>query len=233
MKKYLLLLALFPLFAFGQTTSSEKSITVIGVSEMEIEPDLITISMSLKETENIKKESDAVTVENKFINFLSIIGIDKEKFVIDRFSAREQLGTKFKLSKVYKLTIPGAALLDTVVSKCFELGMENVYVSNIDHNQIDNLRNDLLSQALNSANTKADIIAKNMGLSLGKVILVNESYRIAGERINNYDNNVFMLEDVVAVGYGSTKYNATRTSSTINLQKLHLSKTVIVKYEIN
>jgi uncharacterized protein YggE len=233
MKNYLLLLVLFPLLTFGQVPNSEKSITVIGVSEMEIEPDLITISMSLQETENIKKESDIVTAENKFINFLTSIGVNKEKFVINRFSAREQLGTKFKLSKVYKLTIQKTSLLDTIVSKCFELGMENVFVSNIDHSEIDMLRSELLNQALNSAKAKAEIISKNMNISLGKVLLVNETYRIVGERINNYDNNVFMLEDVVAVGYGSTKYNSTRTSSTINLQKLHLSKTVIVKFEIN
>ena len=59
------------MFALSQTSVADKSITVIGISELEIEPDLITVSMSLKETENVKKESDVVTLENKFTKFLS------------------------------------------------------------------------------------------------------------------------------------------------------------------
>ena len=63
MKKYLLLLALLPLISFGQVTN-EKTITVIGISEMDIEPDIITLSMTVKETENIKKESDIVNLDS-------------------------------------------------------------------------------------------------------------------------------------------------------------------------
>lgn len=233
MKKYLLLLMLIPLILSGQTATNDKYITLIGISELEIEPDLITISMSVKETENIKKESDIVNLENKLVRFLSTLGIERDNFTIDRFSAREQIGTKFRQSKTYNLIIPKASLLDTVVAKCFELGMENLFVSKIDHTQIDSLRNELLSQALNSAKKKAEIIAENMGITLGKVISVNESFRIVGERIDTYDNRVFALEEVVVTGYGSSRYNAARTASTINLEKLHLSKTVIVKYEIN
>jgi len=71
MRKYLLLLTLIPLFSFGQVANNEKSITVIGISELEIEPDLITLSMTVRETENVKKESDIVVLENKFVSFLT------------------------------------------------------------------------------------------------------------------------------------------------------------------
>jgi len=228
---------LFPIFAFAQTNVVDKSITVIGISELEIEPDLITLSMSLKETENIKKESDIVTLENRLTIFLSTLGIPKDNFTIDRFNAREQISltgsSKFKLSKVYKLIIPSASLLDTIVTKCFELGLENVYVSKIDHSKIDSLKNDLLSKAVSSAKTKAEIIASNLGVSLGKVSMVNESYNIVGDRSDLYYDRPFNMAEAVVTGYGSTKYNSTRNSSTINLEKLHLSKTVIAKFEIN
>ena len=237
MKKYLLLLTLFPIFALAQPNVVDKSITVIGISELEIEPDLITLSMSLRETENVKKESDVVTLENKFIKFLFSLQISKDNFTIDRFYAREQISltgsSKFKQSKVYKLIIPSALLLDTVVTKCFELGFENVYVSKIDHSKIDSLKNDLLSKAIYSAKDKAEIIASNMGVGLGKVSMVNESYKIVGDRSDLYYDRPFNMEEVVVTGYGSTRYNSQRNSSTINLEKLHLSKTVIAKFEIN
>jgi len=50
--------------------------------------------------------------------------------------------------------------------------MENLFISKIDYTQIDSLRNALLSQALVSAKNKAEIIAKNMGITLGKVTMV-------------------------------------------------------------
>ena len=46
MKKYLLFLTFLPLFCFGQNPSPDKFVTVIGISELNIEPNLITISMT-------------------------------------------------------------------------------------------------------------------------------------------------------------------------------------------
>jgi uncharacterized protein YggE len=232
MKKYLLLLTFLPLISFCQVTN-EKSITVIGISEMDIEPDIITLSMTVKETENTKKESDIVNLENKIVKFLSSLGIDKSSFTVNRYSAREQIGSKFKKDKSYNLTIPKPSLLDTIVAKCIEVGMDNLYVSKIDHSQIESLRNELLTKALSSAKLKAEIITKEMGISLGKVSMVNESFRLIGERQDNYNDAFYSLEDVVVTGYGVKRSSTVRSSSTINLEKLHLSKTVIVKYEIN
>jgi uncharacterized protein YggE len=231
MRKYLLLLAFFPLMCHGQA-ANEKAITVIGISEMEIEPDLITLSMTVRETENTKKESDIVNLENKILKFMTSLGIDKSNFTINRYVAREQTGSKFRQDKAYNLIIPKPALLDTIVSKCIEAGMDNLYVSKIDHSQIETLRNDLLAKSLRAAKAKAEIIAKEMGVSVGKVLMVNESYKIIGERQDYYNNSVFSMEEVVATGFGARRMSTPRTSGTINLEKLHLSKTVIVKYEI-
>ncbi len=232
MKKYLFLLALLPLISLGQT-GNDKTITVIGISEMEIEPDIVTLTMSVKETESTKKESDIVNLENKIATFLTSLGIDRENFTVNRYSAREQVGSKFRQDKSYSLTIPKPSLLDTIVTKCIEVGMDNLYVSKIDHLQIESLRNDLLSKALKAAKIKAEIIAKEMEISLGKALMVNESYRLVGENEDNYNNAFYALEEVVVTGFGSGRSGPARSSSSISLEKLHLSKTVIVKYGIN
>ena len=233
MKKYLLLLSLMPLFAIGQVTN-EKTITVIGISEIDIDPDLITLSMNLRETENTKKESDIVIIENSIVKFLTSLGIDKSNFTVNMYVAREQIGTKFKQNKSYNLIIPRPSLLDTIVAKCIEVGMDNLYVSKIDHSQIEEFRNELLAKALKSAKIKADLISKEMGIILDKVLMVNESYKLVGDRQEYYDNNLYSMEEIVVTGYGSARGSAPlRSSSTINIQKLHLSKTVIVKYLIN
>ncbi|MCU0377195.1 MAG: SIMPL domain-containing protein [Bacteroidales bacterium] len=232
MKKLLLLLTLSPLISFGQLTN-EKTITVVGISEIEVDPDLITLSMTVRETENTKKESDIVNLENNIIQFLASIGIDKSNFTINRYVVREQLGNKFKQDKAYNLIITKPSLLDTIVTKCIEVGMDNLYVSKLDHTQIEILRNDLLIKALTSAKIKAETIAKEMGITIGKVSMVNESYKIVGDRQNDYNNAFFSLEEVYVTGYGGRGVTPVRSPGTINLEKLHLSKTVIVKYEIN
>jgi uncharacterized protein YggE len=233
MKKYLLLLTLIPLISFGQITN-EKTITVIGISEMDIDPDIITLSMTVKETENTKKESDIVNLENKLLEFLASLGIDKSNLTVNRYTARDQIGSKFKQDKSYNLIIPKSSLVDTIVAKSIEVGMDNLYISKIDHSQIDLLRNDLLVKALDAAMTKANIIAKQMGLSLGKVSMVNEQFRLVDNSQSNYDNNVYLTADEIdVIGYGRGRSSSIRSSSTISLEKLHLSKTVIVKYEID
>jgi uncharacterized protein YggE len=232
MKKYLLLLTLIPLISFGQITN-EKTITVIGISEMDIDPDIITLSMTVKETENTKKESDIVNLENELLEFLASLGIDKSNLTVNRYTARDQIGSKFKQDKSYNLIIPKSSLVDTIVAKSIEVGMDNLYISKIDHSKIDLLRNELLVKALEVAKTKADIIAKQMGISLGKVSMVNEQFRLVNERQDNYNNSSsYLLGEVTITGYGSGRSGTSRSSSTISLEKLHLSKTVIVKYEI-
>jgi hypothetical protein len=189
--------------------------------------------MTVRETENTKKESDIVNLENNIIQFLASIGIDKSNFTINRYVVREQLGNKFKQDKAYNLIITKPSLLDTIVTKCIEVGMDNLYVSKLDHTQIEILRNDLLIKALTSAKIKAETIAKEMGITIGKVSMVNESYKIVGDRQNDYNNAFFSLEEVYVTGYGGRGVTPVRSPGTINLEKLHLSKTVIVKYEIN
>ena len=68
-------------------------------------------------------------------------------------------------------------------------------------------------------------------------LLTSSNYDKTEEKIvggkndyNNYLNNDFKLEDIVVVGYG-TQYRG-RGGSTISIQKLNLSKTIIAKFEI-
>lgn len=236
MRKYLILIALIPLMIYGQTPNQDKLITVVGFADLEIEPNIIILGMSAKETENSKKESATVIMENNISQFLKSIGIKPINFTLDRYNANTQysfsLSTKFKLNKSYKITLDRVNLLDTIIVKCMEYGMDNIHVQRIDHSKIDSLQNVLLVNAIKSAKDKAKLIADNMNVTLGKVSSINESFKIVGNKNDyyNYGNNDYRLEDIVVAGYGS-QYKG-RVGSTISIQKLDLSKTIIVKYEI-
>lgn len=237
MKKLLILAAFIPCIAFGQLNSNDKFITVVGIAEMEIEPDIITLSMILNETESTKKESPSGLKESQIIKFITSLGIKRENFSIKRYYASEQFAlsssTKFRQMKNYELTIPKASLLDTIVTKCFEVGMDNISVYKIDHSKIDSLRNSLLPLALNSAKNKAESIAKNIGVSLGKVINVNESYQLVNNRQDYYNDQVFAFNEVALIGYGSGVRSSPRIGNSISFEKIHLSKTIVIRFEIN
>lgn len=234
MKKLLFILSLIPVISFGQITNNENIITVVGVADKEIEPDWIQLNMSAKETEDTNKESDVVKMENSILRFITSLGIDPKSFSIDRYSANTKYSfsktTKFKLSKSYKLRIENTNLLDTIIAKCFDYGMDNMNVNQIGHSKIDSLQNLALQEALISAKNKANLIAKTMGVNLGKVISVNETYHVTNNRIGSYQYDDYQLDEVVAIGYGSG--SRTRVGSSLSLSKIQLNKTVIVKYEI-
>ena len=111
--------------------------------------------------------------------------------------------------------------------------MQSIVIANIDHSKIDSLRNDLLSKALISSKEKAEIISKTMGITLGKISMINESFKLVGNQQDLYNNAFYNLEEITVTGYGSGSSRSTMNGSTLMLEKLHLSKTVIVKYEIN
>ncbi|MHC1705017.1 MAG: SIMPL domain-containing protein [Tenuifilaceae bacterium] len=234
MKKILFIIVFLPMTLLGQVNTSEKTIQVVGFAETEIEPDIITISMNAKESESSTKESEIVKMENRIISFIKNLGIKPENFFYDRYSANSQFsfssGSKYKLKKSYKLIINKPLLMDTIVAKCLELGMDNIFVSKLEHSKADSIQNNLLANAVNNGNLKAKIISQNAGIKLGQVTNVNESYQIVGNRSDMYYDNVFRLEETV-IGYTSG-YSKSKGSSSISLNKLHFSKTVLVKYEI-
>lgn len=218
--------------SFAQTEPNQ--ITIIGTAEQEIEPDWILLGMTAKETENTKRESEVVTMENSILNFLTSIELEPDAFSIDRYSVNTKYSyspySKFKLSKSYKLKVENITLLDTIIAKCFEYGMDNIYVNQVGHSEIDSIQNLVLTNALVSAKDKGSLIAKTMEVKLGKVVSVDESYQLVNNQVGSYNYGDFRLEDVVVTGYG-TSYKG-RVGSSLSFQKIKVSKTVIVKYAI-
>jgi len=235
MKKLLCLITiLLPILTNGQRLPNENIITVVGTAYQEVEPDWVVLQMSVKETDNTRKESDIVQMENEILNFIKGLGMESSSFTIDMFSANTKYtfstSSKFKIQKSYKLKITNIRLLDTIIAKCFDSGMDNLYVGEIGHSQIDSIQNNVLQLALENAKNKASLIATTMNVELSKVTSVNETYHVVnyGPGRNVYDD--FRLEEVVVVGYGSR--SKTRVGSSLSLQKIEVNKTVIVKYEI-
>jgi uncharacterized protein YggE len=233
MKTIVLLLSLLPSVLLSQDLKNENLVTVIGFSESEVEPDWVTITMNTQETENVKKESEIVKAENELLSFFTSLGIDSKDFIISNYSASTSAltaSTKYRLSKSYELKLRDISLLDTIIDKCFESEMNNIMISEVGHSEIKMLQEKSLILAIQDAKRKAEILASELGFKLGKVFSVNERYSIVGNQ--SYNNNIgfYGLEEVVVRGYGSGV--SSRIGSSLTLNKIKLSKTVIVQYEM-
>jgi uncharacterized protein YggE len=228
MKKYLIAFLFVPFSILGQTDFNEKIISVIGFAETEIEPDIVILGMTQKDTESYKSESTIVKTENEITRFLRCIDASPENFTVDRYNANSKIGLmsqRFKVNKSYKIVIKNINLIDTISTKCLEVGMENVSVLKTDYSKMDSLQNALLAKAVINAQQKAQIIAKNLGVTLYKPYSINET-QVHNGFLNQKNNQ--LLNEVAIIGYGVQQKG--RIGSSISVSKQYLSKTITVKF---
>lgn len=229
MKKLLILCMLLPLLAGAQNLSNEKQIIVSATAETEVEPDIVILSMSQKETENLKDESAVTKAENDIAQFLNAIGAGRESFTVDRYNVNSRINfisSRVKINKSYKISLKKISLLDTIVAKCMEAGMQNLFVAKTDYSKTDSIQNDLLIKATKSAKQKAESIAKTLNLT--QIKLYNFIETSPGIPVyNSFSNN--QLSEVAVVAYGIQAKS--RAAGSLTLTKIYFSKSVSVRFE--
>ena len=226
-----MLLLLCPFMAFSQLQTQDNFITVAGYAESEVEPDVIVLSMSAKETENSKDESSTAKMEISIMKFLKSIGIKSENFSLDRYNVNSRYSitstTKIKFNKSYNLIFNNISQLDTIMTKCLESGMENLSIQQLNYSKRDSLENVILENALKSAQNKAQIIGKTLNAKAGKIYSVNE---ITQNLINYNRLENKRLEEISIVAYGVSSKN--RVGSDLSIQKIKFTKTIYAKFLI-
>ncbi len=233
MKKTLLLfIALLPLCITAQNTAdkSEPSIKVTGKAELEVEPDWILLSMRAKETEHIKKESEMINMEDSILTFIVSLGLDSASFMVDKYATNKRSSysstSKYKLRKSYLLKINNIKVADTIIMKCMQVGMSNLYVQKVGHSKLDSLKNQALIKALNNAQAKAATIAATMNVKLGKVLFVDETGNTSG---TEYYPRHASYSKADARIFSSESFNK---SSSAGFKKIKIVKRVVVFYGI-
>jgi uncharacterized protein YggE len=230
MKKLIFLLLLAPLALNAQNTDALPYIEVTGNTEADVEPNKVTLSLSVSENENIKKESSTVAMEKKIITFLKSIGIDPANFVVDKYNTNERYtiisDKNVTINKYYKLTILNLALLDTIIAKCSEVGMDKISISKIENTAIDSINNTLLASAAKNARQKADVIALALGVSINNVLIVNVNHFMEPSAM---DAGNFRMDKMFL---SSENAPSSRVSSDLTLNKIHLNASVFIRFGI-
>jgi uncharacterized protein len=191
MKKYLFVVFIFGISmanVLGQTAlSMEKEtmrkIEVTGTAELEVVPDEIYFSISLREyfkdEKNQRDKTTLETLEKQLIEAIKAAGMPRENLSISGMSGyREWNGRKkpqfFLASKQYQLKLSNLTNINDLMAKVDDRGVEYVNVARVEHSKKEQFKKEIKINALKAAKEKAAYLLESVGSTLGEVVEIRE-----------------------------------------------------------
>jgi uncharacterized protein YggE len=233
--KKLFVLAFVTLLSFGamaQQVDLRKKITVSGSAETEVTPDIIYISISLKEyfkDNNTKKKVEITTLENELYNAIQAAGVPKENLMISDISSyatsiQKKKNPDYLAGKQYRLKVSDLNKWNAIIGDVDPKGVAYTNIDSYDYSKIESLKKDLKIKALLAAREKATYLVTALGDKLGSAIDIQE--------INNeaypqpmYRANVMMMKGAMADA-------APESAPEIDFKKIKLNYVMNVVFEI-
>jgi uncharacterized protein YggE len=199
MKKLMTLafVALFSVSALAQQVDLRRKINVSGSAETEVTPDIIYISISLKEylkDNNSKKKVDITALENQLYAAVQKAGVDKENLTINNLSSfswatEKKKNPDFLASKQYRLKVSDLDKFNDIIGAVDPKGIASTNIESYDYSKITSLKKELKIQALQAAKAKATYLVEALGDKLGSALDIqeinNEVYPQAMYRASN------------------------------------------------
>ena len=228
--KKLLTISLFSFlctYAFGQNADMRRKIEVTGIAEQEVTPDIINVSISLREYMDGKKRVAIAQLEMQLENAVKEAGISKDDFTVADVMAwhrddDEKKTTDFLASKQFAIRFHDLDKYNQIMSKLDPKGIQSTDVESYDYSKIIEVKRDLKVKALLAAKEKATYLLNSINEKLGRPITISE------EDANNY-------QGIRQFGYtaNTALYNkASAEPSDISFNKIKLSFQVQVVFEI-
>lgn len=174
--------ALFSLSAMAQQVDLRKKINVSGSAEQEVTPDIIYLSISLKEyfkDNNNKRRVDITDLEKQLYNAVLKAGIDKENLMVNNISSYNYATEKkknpdFLASKQYRLKVTDLNKWNEIIGSVDAKGVAYTNIDSYDFSGIEALKKELKIKALQATKAKATYMVEALGEKLGGVIDIQE-----------------------------------------------------------
>jgi uncharacterized protein YggE len=246
-KKILLLSALFLLTigAKAQTSKPEHTIKVIGTAEMEIVPDEIYMSVTLKEYTKDKKKFTIEELEKNLVNYLEKVTVtDKKDIKMDNMDAcviRMKRKNKDEvITKSYDVKFKDAQQVYQLYSAMDSLGITGAFVSKYSHSKMEEYKTKIKVNAINAAKEKAVYLLAAIGEKAGKAVSVTEPTGFVSvddgtydnRRENNYYSNSYSQSNVNGSFSTENPVSVAGLDSTIGGKTIKLNYTINAEFEI-
>jgi uncharacterized protein YggE len=208
MKKLsVLFVSLFLIVFVPQVHAQEKSgnqnlrtISVSGVAEKEIEPDIIYFTISLKEYQlKTGSKFQMSELENQLVSSVEKAGVDKENLTVENVYGYNHSWNKktenkdFMARKQFQLKLPDAKKLNIILAKIDSKAIEYARVSQYTHSRLQELNQELQVEAVKNAKAKAVALLQPLDEKVGKVLEVSENQQnFQPVYYKSYQNNRMM-----------------------------------------
>lgn len=229
MKKFIAIaiIAIFGLStAMAQQADLRRKINVSGSAETEVTPDIIYISISLKEYLNGKKKVEIGELEKQLYAAVQKAGIAKEDLMISNLSSwnyqtEKKKNPDFLASKQYRLKVTDLNKFNGIIAAIDPKAIASTNIESYDYSKIESLKKDLKIKALLAAKEKATYMVKALGNNLGMAIEIQDGGDNMIQPVyRNYMAKSAMMESADA-------------APEIDFKKIKLNFTVNVVFEIN
>ena len=176
MKKLLIIMVLAIVSIVGVSAQQLDSpyVSVNGYAVMEVEPNEITISITIDEKDSKGKISLKLQ-EQTMVSRLQKLGIDTEKSLfVEGFSSSSYRRNDGTLYKRYALIVDSHDLVNKVFEDLQRFGINKLVVTKRSRNDIAALRSELRVAAVKNAKEKAMELAGALGLEVGVAIQIED-----------------------------------------------------------
>ncbi|HEY0244905.1 MAG TPA: SIMPL domain-containing protein [Mucilaginibacter sp.] len=211
---------------FTQSVDFRRKIEVTGIAEKEVTPDIINVSISLKEYPDGKNKVTISDLEKQLEKAVNEAGIPKEDFTINNLSSYNYIDPKkktpdFLASKQYLIRFHDLNKFNQVLSKIDPKGIQSTNIDSYDYSKIESLKNELKLKALLTAKEKAAYLLSGINEKLGGAISI----------VENEDNN-FPAPRAVMYMAKSAINTADTPESDIAVKNIKLSYQIRAVFEI-
>lgn len=230
-KILLAFMALMPFIAMSQDVLPGKEtpyIEVVGTGEMEVIPDLIYISFTLKERYEGKKKIELEEQEKEMKKRMMKLGIDLNDLQLADASS-DYIKIKRKkedviASKDYLLKVSSTKTLGQVFDLLDEINAFNADINRVDHSEIKNFRKQVKMMAVQAAKEKAGYLLESIGESVGKPLFIQER--------ENYDEFQPLRKSAMIANVTMEAVGQDTNLPELSFQKIKLKYSVFARFAI-
>lgn len=224
---FLLVSAVFVASA-QQPAPRQPMIEVTGSAEMEIVPDEIYVSVTIREFLEDRKKKNIDEIEKEFRSVLDKLKIDNKQVALESvygyydYDYKNNKRGEFLNAKTYVIKFGDLNKYNELVMALDKKGIENVHIQRTGHSKMEEYRRQVKVEALRSAKAKAEQMLQAVNKRVGEIMLIRE-------RDNNMGYPVqYMMKSNMAM-----EADAAGAQAPIEMQKIKLRYEVEAHFVIN
>jgi hypothetical protein len=224
---FVLFLLFFSIGIRAQTFEGGKYIEVTGTSEREITPDRIDLLVSIRESENVKKENELLQKEKQVLAAAARLGIASADITVDQIAAHRNgyyktNSNRYQFSKAYRITLKDISRLDSLIMRLLDAGADQVRITKLSHREMEKYKLESVTEAVANARRRAEEIARSLGLSLGKAVQIKEVEPRPAQQTDPYERYLYARHFSMAEA----------SAEAPNITTIQLKYGVSIKFEV-